>query len=193
MTYQPFSTPIDLTAFKLAEQGLSWLHTMNFGTYNHPKWGRIEFNPDRLTRFAQNIKAKVRGVDLAIDYEHMNDPSRGNKAAGWVKDAEVRDNGLWVAVEWTPEGWKSVQDKEFRYLSPEFQDEWTHDGTGEVHKDVLFGAALTNRPFLKDLLPITMSEVRSDAEVNLEETVKDLAGRVAFMENLWKVQLKGGK
>jgi phage I-like protein len=190
MSYEPFSTSIDLSDVQLAEGDLTWLHTMNFGTYQHPKWGSIEFNAERLQRFAQNVKNKVRGIDLDIDYDHKEDPAKGKMAAGWIKDAEVRGNGLWIAVEWTPEGWKSVQDKEYRYLSPEYQDEWKHNGTGETHRDVLFGAALTNRPFLKDLLPITMAEIRTDLEVSLEERISAVE---RLMEKLYLHVVRGGK
>lgn len=191
-----FNAVIDLDGLKLAEGEWTWLHTMPIGTYSHPKWGKIEFTQERLSRFADNVKNKVRGVDPDIDYDHKADLSKGNKAAGWVKDARADVSGLWIAVEWTPDGWKSVQNKEYRYLSPEFTDTWTHERTGVEYKDVLFGAALTNRPFLKDLLPITMSEVRPEPEVRLEETIKQLSSRVEslerFITNFAIYQLKEG-
>jgi len=180
-----FSYTIDLSSTQLADGGRTWLHAMTVGTYNHPTWGKIDFTFDRLRQFAQNIKSKVRGVELDIDYDHKNDPAKGSKAAGWIKDADLRSNGLWIAVEFTPEGEKAVKDGEYKYLSPEYRDEWTHERTGETHKDVLFGAALTNRPFLKDLLPITMAEITpllvapldhepDDALITLSDEVKVL-------------------
>lgn len=190
-----FNVVLDLDTVKLEDNGYTWLHTMPIGTYNHGVWGKIEFTVDRLLRFAQNIKSKVRGVDPDVDYDHKDDPAKGKKAAGWVKDAKVDTSGLWLAVEWTPEGRKSIQDREYRYISPEFKDKWTHERTGESFQDVLFGAALTNRPFLKDLLPITMSEIRPAMEVGLSEQVTTLSERVDTMEKLLEgffVNLKRG-
>src|SRR5690606_11266953 len=41
----------------------------------------------------------------------------------------------------------------------EFVDTGKHPKTGEVHHDVLFGGGLTKRPFLKDILPINLSDL----------------------------------
>lgn len=173
-----FNTIIELDGLKLSEDGPTWLHAMPYGTYNHPKWGIIEFTQERLSRFVDNIRNKVRGIDPDIDYDHKADPAKGNKAAGWIKDARIDPSGLWIAVEWTPDGWQAVQNKEYRYLSPEFIDEWKHEKTGVSYKDVLFGAALTNRPFLKDLLPISMSEIAPPGQ----ESEKELSERVERLE-----------
>jgi hypothetical protein len=82
-------------------------------------------------------------------------------AAGCVKDAKVDTAGLHLQVDFTPAAAKSIQDKEYRYFSAEFVDEWT-DATGAAHKDVLFGGGLTNRPFMKNLLPVNLSELLSE-------------------------------
>lgn len=148
---------IDLHGVGLADKDLTWLHAMPVGTKKHPEYGELEFTSERLQRFASNVKGKVRKIDLDIDYEHKQDPAKGNKAAGWIKDAEVRDDGLWLAAEFTDTAKKEIKDGEWKYLSPEFVDEWA-DADGSKYEDVLFGAALTNRPFLKDLMPIAASE-----------------------------------
>jgi hypothetical protein len=67
-------------------------------------------------------------------------------------------DGLWIAVEWTKDAAAKIKSKAYRYFSPEFVDSWKHPKTGEVFKDVLFGGGLTNRPFLKDILPVNLSE-----------------------------------
>jgi hypothetical protein len=43
-------------------------------------------------------------------------------------------------------------------MSIDYDDEWC-DGKGNCFDDVLFGAALTNRPFMKDLNPINLMEL----------------------------------
>jgi hypothetical protein len=40
------------------------------------------FTRERLERFAENIRRRARGIDLAIDFEHRQDPAKGHKAAG---------------------------------------------------------------------------------------------------------------
>lgn len=142
----------------------SWVHAMGVGTYKHPVHGDIVFTPERITKFADNVNNKVRGVDPDIDYDHKKDPAKGNEAAGWVKKAEARSDGLWLFVDWTKTAVDKIKEKVYRYFSPEFDDEWT-DAQGVKHTDVMFGGALTNRPFLKDLVPVNLSELVGDPPV----------------------------
>lgn len=148
---------VDLSGVKLDESSTSlWIQAMPLGTYEHPEHGEIVIDPERVQRFAANVKSNVRGTDLDIDYDHKE---RSGEAAGWVRDAEARTDGLWLLVEWTKKAFDLIRDKAYRYFSPEFADEWTHPKTQTKHSDVLFGGGLTNRPFLKDILPINMSEL----------------------------------
>jgi phage I-like protein len=116
----------------------------------------INITSDRIARMVQNFKDNVREIELDIDYDHKE---QTGKAAGWVKDMESRGNsGLWFAVEFTPEAYKALANREYRYFSPEFADEWEHPKSGVTYQDVVCGGAITNRPFLKDILPINLSE-----------------------------------
>ena len=45
----------------------------------------LEITEDMLKSFVKNFQDNVRGVDLAIDYAHMNHL----EAAAWVKDLEI--------------------------------------------------------------------------------------------------------
>jgi len=151
----------------------TWVQALPLGQYKHPLYGKIDVTMNRVQLFANNVKNQVRGQELDIDYDHKQ---YSGKAAGWVKDAEARPNGLWVKVEWTEDAYGALQKGEYRYFSPEFADKWSHPKTGDVHQDVLFGGALTNRPFLKDILPINMSELTGGEQVDkfLEELRKAL-------------------
>jgi hypothetical protein len=144
---------VDLASHQFDEQ--SWVHALPLGTFEHPVYGTMSFTPDRITRFADSVNKKVRGIDLDVDYDHKE---QSGKAAGWVKAADVRPDGLYLQVDWTSPAAEALRKKEYRYFSPEFDDEWVGpDGT--KHQDVLFGGALTNRPFLKNLLPVNLSEI----------------------------------
>lgn len=149
---------VDLEGIKFSEDdGGSWIQAFPEGTYNHPLFGEMEFNAERLKRFARSVKTNVRGTQLDIDYDHK---MFTGKAAGWVTAAEYREGeGLHLNVQWTPEARQAIMNKEYKYFSPEFMDEWVHPKTGKTFKDVLNGGALTNRPFLKDILPVNLSEL----------------------------------
>ena len=131
----------------------SWVHALPLGNYKHPIYGTISITKERVKAFADSVKNKVRGIDPSINYVHNNE----DVAAGWVKNAEERADGLWLFVEWVKDAAKKIKDKEWRYFSSEFEDEWT-DSQGNKHKDVIFGGALTNRPFMKNLVPVNLSE-----------------------------------
>ena len=174
----------------------AWIQAMTIGKYYHPVHGEIELTPERIQQFAANVNSRVRTTDLDIDYDHK---AYGGEAAGWIKRAEVRDTGLWVLVEWTKRAYSLLKEKAYRYFSPEFVDEWEDPRSGEKFTDVLFGGGITNRPFLKDILPINMSEVlgpdvlRRFAEggKSMEEQIKQLAKLFGLDEDASLDQILG--
>jgi len=140
-----------------AESTQLWIQAMPLGTYEHPQYGTIAVTPERVKQYVDNVKNNVRMQQLDIDYDHKQ---YGGDAAGWVKDAADRGNdGLWLLVDFTKKAFQSIKDKAYRYFSAEFDDEWTNPKDGVTYKNVIFGGALTNRPFLKDIMPINLSEV----------------------------------
>jgi hypothetical protein len=160
-----------------AEHPTSWVHALPGGAYKHPVYGDLIFDDARIHRFAESVTKKYRKIDPDIDYDHKQDAAMGNKAAGWVQTAEVRPKGtthadfgegvdegltfgndLWVLVEWTPAGAQAVKNKEYRYFSSELADEWTSED-GTTYKDVFFGGGVTNRPYMKELLPLNLSDL----------------------------------
>jgi len=139
----------------------TWLQALPLGTYQHPIHGEIKITPEKVSRMASNFDAKVRGTDIDVDYDHK---AFDGRAAGWIRGVQARLNGdqtdgLWVGVEWTQEALTKLKDRQYRYFSSDFADEWVHPKSGQKFQDVLFGGAITNRPYLKDILPINLSDV----------------------------------
>jgi len=160
---------VDLTSITLDENNgtsTSWIHALPLGDYMHPVFGKISVTIDKVKQFADNIKNKVRGIDPSINYNHNNE----DVASGWIKDGEARDTGLWLFVEWTKTAVQKIKDKEYRYFSAEYNDKWK-DTTGKEHNNVLFGGALTNRPYMKNLLPINLSEASVDYAFGLVDAI----------------------
>lgn len=152
---QSFSYLYDLSGIKFDDNGnSSWIQAFPVGKYQHPTYGEIDASPEKIKAFAASVNGKVRGTDLDIDYDHK---AKTQIAAGWVRQAEARDDGLYLHVDWTPAAAQKIKDKEYRYFSPEYTDSWT-DNQGVTHSNVLFGGALTNRPFLKNIQPVNLSE-----------------------------------
>lgn len=126
------------------------------GDFIHQEYGDFSITTQTLMEFKRNFDERVKGCDIAIDYFHEAD----KKAAGWVKQVLISDDGakLLAEVEWTPAAKQMLKDRELRYLSPDFDTEWIRPDTGQIYANVLNGAGLTNRPFLKDMEPIVASE-----------------------------------
>jgi Mu-like prophage I protein len=157
-----------------------WYHAVPIGQYDHPLYDKdmTNFTPEKIEGYARSVTERYTGIDPDIDYEHK-DGSEGGKAAGWVKAAEARldlenedERGLYVQIEWTPRAIEALKNKEYKYFSPELATEWRHPKNGTIFKDVFFGGALTNRPFLKDLAPLNFSEA-VDAWETTQEPQKD--------------------
>ncbi len=155
----------------------TWVHALPIGAFKHPVFGTIDITAERAQRFAESVKAKVRGIDPSINYEH--DDSKD--AAGWVKDAEARSDGVWLLADWVADAATAIKDKKWRYFSAEFADEWV-DQQGKKHTDVIMGGALSNRPFVKSLAPINLSEA----------TVENALDLVALISGQTVDSLKGG-
>ncbi len=187
---------VDLSSIELSFEGESedstWIQAMPLGTWIHPIHGAIVISKDRVKQFADNVNDKVRDRELDIDYDHKKDIARGGEAAGWVKQAKVittgppGQRGLHILVEWTKTARQEIKDRKFRFFSPEFRDKWKHPGTGVIHKDVLFGGALTNRPFLTNILPINLSELTEANETDTTESEDDMDRKIleTFAGNL---------
>ena len=165
------------------DSDVSWLHAMPIGKYKHPFYGKISFTQTRVKRFASHVNKRVRGIDIAIDYGHR----AGDEAAGWVRQAEARPDGLWLLVEWTKKAAGAIRDKAFRYFSPEYANTWEDPKSNVEYKDVLLGGGLTNRPFLKDLVPVNLSEVFDEEDVTIiEEEATEEDSVKEFLEKLRK-------
>jgi phage I-like protein len=120
---------VDMNSAQLGEA--SWIQALPVGKFEHPVYGQMDFTPDRIKKFAASVKSKVRGIELDIDYDHK---AQDGKAAGWVKDADVRPDGLYLQVDWTSRAAEAIRAGEYRYFSPEFDDEWT-DASGGKHTE----------------------------------------------------------
>jgi len=133
---------------------VSEIQIMRTGSWNHPLYGKFTIKDEDMDLFVKHFYENVRGVDLAVDQEHVP----GGGAAGWFKDVFKRGNTLWAKIAWTPLGAQLIKDKVYRYFSPEFDFDYKDPETGQKYRCVLYGGALTNRPFIKGMEPIMLSE-----------------------------------
>jgi len=117
--------------------------------------GRGKVTEKDLIEMKENIENNVRGIKLDIDYDHKK---RSDKAAGWYGEMKLEKitihNGrevwaLFTKPEWTKEALKTLEEKEYRYFSPEIAFKYYDNEKKKWYKNVLFGGGLTNRPEIK--------------------------------------------
>jgi len=138
------------------------------GKFSHPFYGPFEITAEMLLSFKKNFDNKVRKVDCAIDFSHNS----GAEAAGWIRDLLLLNEGteLHAIVDWTPAAKEKLAGKEFRYLSADFTEDYVDNETGKSYGPTLFGAGLTNRPFVKGMKPtIELQEIQGDISMTLQE------------------------
>ena len=154
----------------------SWVQILPEGHYDHPEFGDIDLTRPVLDELIRNFHERARGIDIALDYDHQ--ARKGDsKAPGWIEALQYRPAlgetpaGLWAHVRWTSIGLADVKGQLYRYLSAEFHPTYHNDITGKDYKNVLMGLTLTNRPFMKNMPAIALSEVstRSWGSVNKSE------------------------
>lgn len=135
---------LTLTMAELPE----WLRLLPLGQVNLVD-GRppFEVDPQSLADMVQAFGD--RGTDLVIDYEHQSLKGGQAPAAGWIKDLEVREDGLWAKVEWTGQAEEYLKRREYRYFSPVLRLD-----PDSRRPQELMNVALTNVPAIQGLSPL---------------------------------------
>ena len=109
--------------------------------------------PANIAQVKRNWDGGIGPRHLAINFDHK----RG-KAAGWIQDVKDEKSRLRTLNEWTPSGAKAIADKEYRFLSAEYSEDYLDKKTGQRHGWVLLGAGLTNVPAIIDQEPLMLSD-----------------------------------
>lgn len=147
---------------------------------SHPTAGELRFDRAFAERVVANFKAYPG--EIPTDYDHgtekaSGDPSTGI-AAGWVRDLRLEDGGVFAYVDPTPRALSLVEAGEYRFASPTVHFDWTNPTTGKAVGPTLLSLALTNRPFIRGMLPVeiaTFSDLRASRpamEVPVSDTIQ---------------------
>lgn len=157
------------------------------GVFTDPRYGRFEITRDMLLSMVRNFEAGIYGQDIFIDVAHK--PNDG--AAAKVLGLKVDGGRLRAQLEFTPFGVDAVKNRGFRYFSAEFADDFVDNETQKSHGPTLLGAALTTRPVIKRLDPVTLSEAPADTPVFLHpHLIRQLSEHLESITMNWLEQLK---
>lgn len=99
----------------------------------------------------ETIVARTRAyhgaTEILVDYDHQSVFAAKNgvggtaKAAGWLKQLEVRNDGIYGRIEWTAAARAAIRAGEYRYLSPVIP---SRKSDGRIL--MILNVALTNSP-----------------------------------------------
>lgn len=158
-----FGDGIEISLARAGDQVAApeWVQVLPIGPHIEARDGRkfILTNPAALLA---NLRAKT--AELAMDVEHATEikAPKGEEAPaqGWAKEYDLRADGIWAKIDWTPGGAKKVADKEYRYVSPAIR----HTPSGEIVS--LSSFALTTQPAL--VMPALASDQRRKPNLQLD-------------------------
>lgn len=171
MTNNFRSPPIQLAEATAVEPFPKEVQLLKIGNFSDPRYGKFPVTSKMLTEMVSNFKKGIRGIKPAIDFKHESDA----EAAAWIADLFTKNNDteLWATPDWTGEGQRKLSDRVYGYLSADFNQKYVDNEKGEQHGCVLLGAALTNRPVIKNMQPvIQLSEGDSMSFKKLSEAKK---------------------
>jgi phage I-like protein len=135
-----------------------WIKILPLGQVNLGD-DREPFRTDSDTLTGVQAHWQDRGIDMVIDYEHQTMMGIEAPAAGWIRELDTREDGLWARVDWTPNAYDRITNREYRYISPVVELDESRNLTG------LLNVALTNYPAINNLDPLTLKS-RETAKEN---------------------------
>ncbi len=195
---------VTLDASSLNQKDEAWVNIINLGEYIHDDYGVIEFTQENFDSWKRNLERGVMGGILngkpaiATDYGHAMDidvPLDQQKASGYIKDLKLETDSdgterVYALIEFTPVAAQGIRNKEWSWFSVSVIGSWTDQKTGEDVGPILRGGALTNRPFIPDLQPIQLSDLRpSKAMLLSRQLAKERADRQAAETKLFNQNL----
>src|SRR5215210_7554809 len=194
---QRIAFPIQLFAEGSTDaQVPSEIHVVPTGTWEHPVYGEMEITTSHIAEFVRNFTDKVRR-DIPITAGHDNGMGGGElPAIGWFTDVVDRGvNGLWAGVKWTEEGVQLLEQRAFKYFSPEFYEMYEDPETRKKYSHVLVGGALTNKPYFKELEPVVAFSEPSiihqfTDDMNLNDIVSKKAEELSAEEKAFLAEHK---
>jgi phage I-like protein len=100
---------------------------------------------------------KALGQEIPVDYDHAFNEGREAPAAGWFTSLIRKGQSLWAQVRWTEQAREQIASRAYRFFSPEFTAQFRSESGQEEGFTILAGA-LTNRPFLRGMTPVALSQ-----------------------------------
>lgn len=146
------------SAEPVPEGPTSDIDVLRVGKWNSTRYGEFEVTKADLDEMVAEFSAANASGRRQIDFDHS--ANKGDtRAAGWIQGLRIEGDKLRARVEWTPAGQEAVKKREYRFTSAEYKTKIRDKLTGETRDGKsLVACTLTNRPFLENLDPVSLSD-----------------------------------
>ena len=181
-TFNRFSSRIPQESFQFSDSGDINIQCLREGKFKHPWYGTLKFDRSFFNSMIKNFDADIPNPEIAFDFKHDSESG----AAAWITKLFTEGTNLMASVNLTPKGRKAIEEKEFKYFSIEYTDDYVEyqyeeatDKNGKAteieqkisHGPTTLGGGLTNRPFIKGMAPVSLSE--DGKFIELEELTEE--------------------
>ena len=123
------------------------------GEFYDKRYGRVSITQSKIREMAENF-GKRPAYDVPVKIGH----SDGAKSPGKVIGVQAKDTGLEITMLVDADTAKAINDKQYRYMSAEFDEDYHDKKTGEKVGAVLLGAALVNQPAHPYVAPLVLAD-----------------------------------
>ncbi len=170
------------------------------GEFHDKRYGRVSITPAKIQQMADNF-GKCPAYEVPVKLGH----EQGAKSPGKVIAATAKPEGLEVTLLVDAETAQAINNKQYRYMSAEYDEDYHDKKTGEKVGAVLLGAALVNQPahpyvaplvLADDVIPETKPE-RNDEDMalvdELRAQVEELERRLQIAKDELNVRSKAAE
>ena len=152
------------------------------GEFYDKRYGRVSITPAKVQQMAENF-GKCPAYEVPVKLGH----EQGAKSPGKVIAAAAKPEGLEITMMVDAETAQAINDKQYRYMSAEYDEDYHDKKTGEKVGAVLLGAALVNQPAHPYVAPLKLAddvspEIKTERKDDVMAEVDELRKRVSDLE-----------
>jgi phage I-like protein len=159
------------------DEGVSdWFTVLKTGEFYHGT-DTLKITEQDLDKAVANFEAfKAAEVEVPIDYDHSFAVSGNSRAAGWYFAMKRDGSNLLARVKWTKTAAEAIKNGEYKYFSSEYHETYSSPDIPGVKGFTMLSGGLTNRPALKAMGAVALSEKAAEEVKETAITLGELAG-----------------
>ena len=123
------------------------------GEFYDKRYGHVSITDSKLQQMAENF-GKYPSYEVPVKLGHDD----GAKSPGKVIGIEAKPEGLEITMTVDQQTAQDINDKQYRYMSAEYDEDYYDKTTGRRVGAVLLGAALVNQPANPYVAPLVFAD-----------------------------------